>query len=124
MDSIRQIDERRAAEREAALIWAKVLFPDRRTRINCVVLNLSEGGVKIQVDPTLQLPNEFVIRFGSGKPDRLCRTVWRIGGDIGAEFISAFSANANDRTWQYSLGDSRRPQEVRSSVLRHPLFVR
>ena len=124
MDSIRQIDERRAAEREAALIWGKVLFPDRRTRINCVVLNLSERGVKIQVEPTIQLPNEFAVRFEPGKPDRLCRTVWRIGGDIGSEFISRYSANANDRTWMYSVNDARRPQEVRSSVLRHPLFVR
>ncbi len=123
MDTIRQIDERRASEREAALIWAKVVFADRRTRLDCVVLNLSDGGVKIQLDPTAPLPKEFAIQFERGKPARLCRTVWRIGGDIGAKFISAYSNNVNDRTWLFSVDDARRPREVRSPVLRHPLFV-
>ena len=123
MDTIRQIDERRASEREDALVWAKVIFPDRRTRLDCVVLNLSEGGVKIQLDPTAQLPREFSIQFERGKPERLFRTVWRIGGDIGAKFIAVYSDNVNDRTWLFSVDDARRPQEVRSPVLRHPLLV-
>ncbi len=123
MNTIRQIDERRAAEREASLLWAKFVFPDRRTRLNCIVLNLSEGGVKIQVDPTTQLPKEFYLLFERGKSQRLCRTVWRIGGDIGAEFISSFSANPDDQTWLFSADDARRPQEVRSRVLRHRLLV-
>ncbi len=123
MDTIRQIDERRATERENTLLWAKVIFPDRRTRLDCIVLNLSEGGVKIQLDPTAQLPREFSIRFERGKPERLFRTVWRIGGELGARFIPRFSDNVNDRTWLYSVDDARRPREVRSPLLRHPLFV-
>ncbi len=123
MDTIRQIDERRASEREDALLWAKVIFPDRRTQLDCVVLNLSEGGVKIQLDATAQLPREFSIRFERGKPERLFRTVWRIGGEIGAKYISAFSDNVNNRTWLFSVDDARRPREIRSPVLRHPLFV-
>lgn len=123
MDAIRQIDERRASEREDTLLWAKVVFPDRRTRVNCVVLNISEGGVKIQVDPTTQLPKEFYLLFERNKSQSLCRTVWRIGGDVGAKFISTFSGNVDDRTWLFSVDDTRRPQEVRSRVLRHPLFV-
>ncbi len=124
MDYIRQIDERRASERENSLLWAKVVFPDRSTRLDCVVLNLSEGGIKIQVAPTALLPKEFSLRLERGKPERLCRTVWRIGGDVGAKFISAFSNNVNDRTWLFPVDDPRRHQEVRSRVLRHPLFVR
>ncbi len=58
---------------------------DGRGRLNCVVINLSNGGARIAC--TEPLPDEFTLRLtpGKGRP-RASRVVWRRGQEIGVQF--------------------------------------
>jgi PilZ domain len=54
------------------------------------LLDISEGGVKLQItEPTL-VPEEFILllsRFGSVR--RRCRVVWRSDDQLGAKFLDS-----------------------------------
>ncbi len=123
MNLIRQLDERRAAEREANLQWARIVFPDGTSRLDCTILNISEAGAQIQFEPTAQIPKEFSLVIDPNMPRRPCASVWRIAGRMGVKFIEALSGNPLNGDWLFPVDDPRRPKEVRSPVLKHPLII-
>jgi hypothetical protein len=55
----------------------------------CLVTDVSDGGVRL-FSERMELPSEFVIQFADAEQSkRECRVVWRLGPEVGAEFIDA-----------------------------------
>ena len=52
---------------------------------DCTITDVSDGGVKV-IAEYLDIPSEFTIIFSAGRP-RQCRLAWRIGCELGAEFV-------------------------------------
>ncbi len=115
--------DRRSAPREETNEWAHVLFPDGLTSAPCMILNTTEHGALLQVEPTEELPQEFsLVRDADGRITP-CTTRWRIGGQVGVLYIEALSTDPANGNWLFPLGDQRRPKEIRSPFLRHPLVI-
>jgi hypothetical protein len=52
---------------------------------DCTITDVSAGGVKV-IAEYQDIPPEFTIILSTGGP-RQCRLAWRIGCELGAEFI-------------------------------------
>jgi hypothetical protein len=52
---------------------------------DCTITDVSDGGVKV-IAEYVDIPAEFTIIFSAGRP-RQCRLAWRIGCELGAEFV-------------------------------------
>lgn len=50
-----------------------------------MLTDISDGGVRVVVE-SLDVPNEFTIILSDGRV-RPCRLAWRIGYELGAEFL-------------------------------------
>lgn len=54
---------------------------------SCMLSDISETGARIDVDPTDELPDRFVLLLsGNGAPRRKCRIVWRAPAQVGVNF--------------------------------------
>jgi hypothetical protein len=84
-DKIKMLANRRRSERRICRSLAKIQFGTGGLPRDCMVTDISDGGVKV-VAEYLELPPEFTLIFSEGRP-RQCRLVWRIGCEFGAEFI-------------------------------------
>ena len=58
---------------------------DRRAARDCMISDVSDGGVKIIAEYP-EIPSEFTVIFSEGRP-RQCRLAWRIGCELGAQFV-------------------------------------
>jgi len=76
---------RRRTERRQCRSLAKIQFGTGSLPRDCVITDISAGGVKI-VAEHLEPPSEFTLIFDTGLP-RQCRLAWRIGCEFGAEFV-------------------------------------
>jgi hypothetical protein len=54
--------------------------------IDCTVRDLSEGGVKLQIDPALDIPSHFDLLFGNELEIIPVRIRWRRRNFMGVEF--------------------------------------
>ncbi len=84
----RRIDmlaNRRKAERRLCRRVAKIQFGNSSLPRDCTITDVSDGGVKL-IAEYLDIPTEFTIILSTGNP-RQCRLAWRIGCELGAEFI-------------------------------------
>jgi hypothetical protein len=77
---------RRRSERRLCRSLAKIQSANGSLPRDCVVTDISDGGVKV-VAEHVEIPPEFTLIFSEGRP-RQCRLVWRIGCEFGAEFIA------------------------------------
>lgn len=79
-------DNRRHMRRTVNMAVKLVTTPDGPLR-DCVVLDISEGGARLEIDPPDEALQEFTIVFSpTGHPCRLCRVVWRANKQVGVEF--------------------------------------
>lgn len=123
MKATKHNTDRRSAPREETNEWAHVLFPDGLTSASCMILNITEHGALLQVELTEELPQEFsLVRDVDGRATP-CTTRWRIGGQVGVLYIEALSTDPASGNWLFPVGDQRRPKEIRSPFLRHPLVI-
>ena len=76
---------RRRSERRDCKRGAKIQFGTGTLPRDCIITDLSDGGVKVVADYP-EIPSEFIIILSTGHP-RQCRLAWRIGCEFGAEFI-------------------------------------
>jgi len=80
------IDNRRHQRRTVNIAAKLAATPDGPLR-DCVVIDISEGGARLEIDPGEDAPQEFIIVFGpSGHPCRQCRVVWRANKQVGVAF--------------------------------------
>jgi PilZ domain len=76
---------RRKTERRDCKRGAKIQFGTGSLPRDCMITDISAGGVKV-VAEHVDIPPQFTIIFSSGNP-RQCRLAWRIGYEFGAEFV-------------------------------------
>ena len=82
----RPANKRRAARRKSgATAWLRLDggFAMRP----CQVLDVSDTGVRIAVDPSLRVPAEFVLVLAQGGQGRRLHIKWRNAKQIGAQFV-------------------------------------
>jgi hypothetical protein len=79
---------------------ARILISGK-PHIGCLIRDLSTGGARLELDPTVLLPEQFELIY-QGAHQRSCRTVWRFGDRVGIAFndLSALG----DLTWTVLLG--------------------
>ena len=54
---------------------------------DCLITDVSDGGVRLHVEG-VEVPDQFTLHFSGARPERReCHVVWRLGYEIGAEFI-------------------------------------
>ena len=76
---------RRRSERRVCRSLAKIQFGTGTLPRDCMITDISDGGVKI-VAEHLVPPSEFTLIFSTGSPKQ-CRLAWQIGCEFGAEFV-------------------------------------
>lgn len=76
---------RRSSERRPCRRVAKIQFGTGSLPRDCTITDVSEGGVKV-IAEYLDIPAEFTIILSTGNP-RQCRLAWRIGHELGAQFL-------------------------------------
>ena len=76
---------RRQSERRLCRRFAKIQFGTGLLPRDCTITDISEGGVKV-IAEDLDVPPEFTIILSTSRP-RQCRLAWRIGCELGAQFI-------------------------------------
>jgi hypothetical protein len=76
---------RRRSERRPCRRVAKIQFGTGSLPRDCTITDVSKGGVKV-IAEYVDIPAEFTIIFSTGDP-RQCRLAWRIGCELGAQFI-------------------------------------
>lgn len=78
--------ERRESPRQVANFPGSIVS-DATPDQDCVVADISEGGVRLSV--TALVPDEFTLILKDGSnTTRRCRVVWRLDDEVGVEFIS------------------------------------
>ena len=76
---------RRRSERRLCKRVAKIQFGTASLPRDCTITDISDGGAKVIAEYP-EIPAEFTIILSEGRP-RQCRLAWRIGYELGAEFI-------------------------------------
>jgi hypothetical protein len=76
---------RRKSERRMCRRVAKIQFGTGSLPRDCMITDVSDGGVKV-IAEYLDVPSEFTIILSEGRP-RQCRLAWRIGCELGAQFV-------------------------------------
>jgi hypothetical protein len=69
------------------MIPAEIVFAGGRTRIECVIRNLSDGGAKLEVRgvPIAKIPQTFDLIAPNHRPHP-CRVAWRTLREVGVAF--------------------------------------
>ena len=81
------IQERRRTQRYRVSGVAKIQQAAGALPRECWVSDLSDGGVRLHSE-YVEVPDQFLLLFpGAGPRPRECRVVWRLGCEVGAEFI-------------------------------------
>ena len=76
---------RRKNERRVCNRVAKIQFGTGNLPRDCMITDISSGGVKVIAEYP-EIPPEFTIFLATGNP-RQCKLAWRIGCELGAEFV-------------------------------------
>lgn len=86
--------ERREFGRRRATVAAKIRLAGQ-TVLDCIVLNVSEGGALLDLNAEVNLPPRFMLCIGDGVP-LACVTRHRNGARLGVEFVVARAVVAVD----------------------------
>jgi hypothetical protein len=71
---------------------AKIQFMGDDLAHDCLVINVSKGGVRLNVEG-LAVPDEFVLLINTDGivKKSTCKVAWRSADEIGAKFVAAIS---------------------------------
>lgn len=78
--------EKRLSPRRNTMIIATIVYDGGRTRLDCVIRNLSEGGAKLEVATVRGIPASFDLMVPGHRPQH-CRVAWRALKEMGVQFI-------------------------------------
>jgi hypothetical protein len=82
--------EKRLSPRRNTMIEATIAFDGGRTRIPCIIRNLSETGAKIEVlsGTVSNIPRTFDLVVAKVRPQG-CTVMWRSLKELGVQFHDA-----------------------------------
>jgi len=87
--SVPSVEERRSSRRRRLNRVAKMQFGSGTLPRDCLVTDISDGGVRLHVEG-FEAPDDFVLLLSGddivGK-ERIYRVVWRLGYEVGAKFV-------------------------------------
>lgn len=78
--------DRRKEKRHSLRRGAQIQCAPGALPRDCLVTDISDGGVRLHTE-AVQVPDEFVLLLADGSGRRDCRVIWRLGFEIGAEFM-------------------------------------
>ncbi|MCJ8322975.1 MAG: hypothetical protein HRU29_02735 [Rhizobiales bacterium] len=78
--------ESRVASRKKMLKGCKIIFNNRSSIFDGVIVNLSETGAKLKVANARYVANEFTLCAVQGDFERICSVQWRKNDFIGVHF--------------------------------------
>jgi PilZ domain-containing protein len=80
---------RRRSVRRRVRQFATIVSRDRTLSLPCLMLDISSGGARLQLNETAEIPDQFdLVLSRSGTVQRYCRVVWREQHLIGVEFTN------------------------------------
>jgi PilZ domain len=79
--------QERDSIRSKALLEAYIRYQNRTRSMGCVVRNISLSGARLEVDPTVVLPNEFELDIPHRGAMVQCALKWRKDGAAGVKFL-------------------------------------
>ena len=80
--------ENRLQPRRNTMILATAVFDNGRTRLDCVIRNLSDGGAKLEFATVRGIPQTFDLLVPGHRPQQ-CRVAWRALKEMGVQFLGA-----------------------------------
>jgi hypothetical protein len=80
--------DQRLQPRRNTMIVATIVFENGRTRLDCVIRNLSEGGAKLEFATVRGIPASFDLLVPGHRPHH-CRVAWRALKELGVQFVQA-----------------------------------
>jgi hypothetical protein len=90
--------EKRRAPRRLINRVAKIQVGSGTLPRDCLITNISTGGVRLHVEG-IEVPDDFVLVLSGDDVAKECkyRVVWRLGREIGAQFISLVQRGSDMR---------------------------
>ncbi|MEO6014081.1 MAG: PilZ domain-containing protein [Devosia sp.] len=79
--------ENRLQPRRNTMIVATAIFESGRTRVDCIIRNLSDGGAKLEFATVRGIPQSFDLLVPGHRPHQ-CRVAWRALKELGVQFIT------------------------------------
>lgn len=79
---------RRQSSRVRTLKSAQIIYNTANCVIDCLVLNMSEGGAALQPADFVELPETFLLKIQHG-PMFSCHVRWQHGNKIGVRFLQS-----------------------------------
>jgi hypothetical protein len=84
--------DRRRSVRDTVILGSVASINDRGSTMDCVVRNISEGGVCVEFDETAKLPEEMRLTITQKDCSFFARTMWRRAGRVGLAFRTVTAA--------------------------------
>ena len=107
--------DRRTKQRTRTFKFGIITYdPDRR--ILSVVKNISPTGALIEVDNSLEIPDEFTLAIESEPSARVCRVAWKQAKQIAVNFDGTRRAVGPDRQERSQNGRQDRRQAPRRNL--------
>ncbi len=78
--------ERRDSPRLRALKGARIVYGDGSMTRDCTIRNLSDGGARLVLQSTADIPDVFNLFFDDGAR-KSCAVRWRKLTELGVEFL-------------------------------------
>jgi hypothetical protein len=82
------LDDRRRFLRRMLLRRAKIVLKDGHSAVDCVILDMSEGGARVKIDDWLLVPGRFELRTETGAR-HMAEVRYRDLATAGVEFVQA-----------------------------------
>jgi len=84
--------ERRRAMRHETRCPAWIEFDDDIAPRNCTLVDVSEGGARLELVTPEDLPPEFsLVLIEDASHVRRCRVAWRNGQEVGVRYVEPFA---------------------------------
>jgi hypothetical protein len=83
-------EDRRRSRRRVLNRMAKIQLGTGALPRDCLITDISDGGIRLHVEG-FEVPDQFVLLLsgdGVAGKERAYRVVWRLGYEIGAEFVN------------------------------------
>jgi PilZ domain len=102
----------RAAHRPLSLLKGRVIFPDRRPTLDCVVRDLSDAGARLQIGHHVTVPDRFDLYVPLKETTYCVHVRWRRSEEIGVMFNGGMEPPASLGAEDFNRRIQRLEEEV------------
>lgn len=106
---MRYVERRKFGRRECS-VEALVVYRDCIT-YSCVIRNVSARGAVIELEPGVEVPNEFELRLVSTGTQGICIVRHRTDGRVGVQFVSRALGHDLEKLHQRQLAETELPEQ-------------